>query len=131
MTETEKVELEILKAKFWARVDVPLGRHWQRRCWKWNGAITTDRPAGPTGGWGGGYGCLREPITGRWIRAHRYIWELLHGPIPDGMLIGHICSRFGSKKDNRDCVNPNHLILVNHSENLKHAYETGQRGVPF
>lgn len=122
---------EMLRAKIWSRTDIPINRYWRNQCWIWTGAITTDRPGGPEGGWGGGYGCMK--IAGRWIRVHRLVWELLHGRIPKGKVVGHICSEFGAEKDNRRCVNPLHLRLVTRSENLQQAYDTGQREtkVPF
>jgi len=121
------VELELLKAKFWSRVNVAVGRWWKRQCWEWQGAITTDRPAGKKGGWGGGYGCLKAGKT--WIRAHVFAWMITHGDIPDGLVVGHVCN-------NRKCVNPEHLELVTMGENLKHAHDSGRRfesngGVPF
>jgi hypothetical protein len=42
---------------------------------------------------------------------HRKAWEALVGPIPDGMEIDHLCR-------NRACVNPEHMELVTHRENV-------------
>ncbi len=35
-------------------------------------------------------GCVYVNCFGKMRKAHRIIWEMLHGPIPDGMLIDHI-----------------------------------------
>lgn len=42
---------------------------------------------------------------------HRFIWLYLYGSIPKGLEIDHLCR-------NRACVNPKHLELVTHKENL-------------
>ena len=42
---------------------------------------------------------------------HRYIYEQCIGPIPKDKEIHHVCNR-------RNCLNPNHLVVVTHRENL-------------
>jgi hypothetical protein len=61
-------------------------------CWLWTGALHD------------GYGqfCIR---TGLVRRAHRVCWELMRGPIPDGLQIDHLCRT-------PSCVNPDHLEPV-------------------
>ena len=106
-------------AKFWSRVSIPAGRGWEKKCWIWEGALTTDRPGTSEGGYGGGYGCLT--VDGIWYRAHRYIYGLIHGVglvFEDKIL--HSC-------DNRKCVNPAHLSCGTLSANLKQQYERGRR----
>ena len=65
--------------------------------------------------WGGyidkknGYGQLVTPEGNRY-RAHRLVYEHCVGPIPDRMVIDHLCR-------NRACVEPTHLEPVTHREN--------------
>ena len=66
-------------------------------CVVWTGAL--DR---------GGYGNLTA--HGRWMPAHSYAWERENGPIPDGMIIDHMCFE-------RSCVNVHHLRLATRQQN--------------
>lgn len=42
---------------------------------------------------------------------HRAVYEDNFGPIPEGMVIRHSC-------DNTSCINPEHLILGTHQDNV-------------
>lgn len=52
------------------------------------------------------------------VRVHRYLYELLRGPIPDGLECDHLCRNPG-------CPNPEHIELVTHDENMRRRACTG------
>lgn len=54
----------------------------------------------------------------RYVSAHRAVYRVLIGPIPEGMIINH---KNGQKDDNR----PSNLELSTYSDNQKHAHRTG------
>ena len=56
-----------------------------------------------------GYASLQ--IDGKNIYAHRWAYEYFVGPIPDGLVIDHLCRV-------RNCVNPEHLEPVTPRENV-------------
>jgi DNA-binding transcriptional regulator YiaG len=64
-----------------------------------------------------GYGRIK--FAGRTHRAHRMVYELVHGPLVPGMLVRHTC-------DNRLCVNPAHLVSGDHHENMADMVTRGR-----
>lgn len=79
--------------RFWSKVDAT------GPCWEWTAARLSS----------GGYGAFR--LNGKTQRAHRVAWELLVGPIPEGLVLDHLCR-------NPVCVNPDHLQPVTDRVNV-------------
>ena len=92
-----------LEERFWEKVD----KKEPDDCWIWQGCGD------------GRYGGIKS--KGRMLKAHRVSWELANGPIPEGMCVLHHC-------DNPACVNPAHLFLGTHTDNMRDKEEKG-RGV--
>lgn len=57
----------------------------------------------------GGYGAFTDNYVS--YGAHRFAWQLVHGEIPTGLFVLHKC-------DTPPCVNPAHLFLGTHLENM-------------
>jgi hypothetical protein len=87
---------ETFEDRFWEKVTSP---HVPDRCWIWQAA--TDG--------GSRYGSIYR--DGRLVRAHRVAYEMLVGPIPDGLVIDHLCRV-------TLCVNPAHMEVVTQRENI-------------
>lgn len=68
-----------------------------------------------------GYGRLRR--DGRRLLAHRYAWELAHGPIPEGMCVLHSC-------DNPPCCYVPHLFLGTKADNNADKVAKGRNVAP-
>jgi hypothetical protein len=78
--------------RFWGKVDA------SGTCWTWIAGLIPQ-----------GYGSFW--LRGKTRRSHKVAYESVVGPVPDGLVLDHICR-------NRRCVNPDHLRVVTHRENI-------------
>lgn len=76
-------------------------------CWEWT-----------AGKHAVGYGCCHAKYGGGRY-AHRSMYIAARGEIPQGMYVLHKC-------DNRKCINPDHLFLGTHLENIKDMQAKGR-----
>lgn len=104
-----------LKARLFSRVTLPRSAD---DCWLWQGAR------------GGVQKHAQLWHNGKVRYAHRLTYEMYVGPIPDGMVLDHVCGV-------SDCVNPEHLRPITQKQNGEHRTKpnknstTGYRGVTF
>jgi len=74
----------------------------QDGCWLWLGKVNKAT----------GYG--HKQFDGRTVLAHRWVFQLFNGWIPEDKVVNHLCS-------NRQCVNPKHLELTTTAGNCRHG----------
>jgi hypothetical protein len=91
---TDAPHIPTAPERFWKKVNKTAG------CWNWT---AYKNPLG--------YGAFSSPSGSR--QAHRYSYELANGPIPEGMVIDHICH-------SPSCVNPDHLRACTQKQNMEH-----------
>ena len=95
--------------RFWSCVDRS-GGQWS--CWSWKAPTSV-------------YGYAYFRLDGTRVFAHRLAYQWLVGPIPDGLVLDHLCHTRdkscvgGNSCPHRRCVNPAHLQPVSDRENIQ------------
>ena len=72
-------------------------------CWAYTGKIEKN-----------GYGAFYYRQST--YKAHRVAYEILVGPIPDKLVLDHLCK-------NKSCINPSHLEPVSQKENARRWFD--------
>lgn len=89
------------------RRSVPLAQRFEANidksgdCWLWTASGSN------------GYGTIMEGPSRKKLYAHRVAYEMAYGPIPEGMVVDHLCHV-------TLCVNPSHLRAVTSKQNSEH-----------
>lgn len=94
----------IYARRFWAKVRK------SDQCWIWTACNTR------------GYGVFW--VKGKKVVATRFVWTLTHGKeVPPDLVVMHSC-------DNPTCVNPSHLSLGTHADNVADKVNKGRQSGP-
>lgn len=128
----EKMENKVVDQKFWkvrakpfpnmsyldkirllSAIKVSYQASKKSACWGWRKSKR------------GGYGYFsvkRGDAVRVGYYAHRLVYELLVGPIPDGLTLDHACK-------NRECSNPDHLRPMTLKDNILDALSLGMSAI--
>lgn len=93
---------DIDQDRFWSKVD----RRGESECWTWN-----------AGRHKSGYGGFSIHGVNRF--AHRVSYAIAHGSLDPALYVCHTC-------DNKPCVNPKHLFVGTHQDNVDDMVRKGR-----
>lgn len=96
---------ELQKGYFWNKVAITAN---DEKCWEWTGSLARKH-----------YGLLR--LNGKLFRSHRISYLIYTGVDPNQLCVLHSC-------DNPKCVNPKHLSLGTHGNNMEDMVLKGRAG---
>jgi hypothetical protein len=81
-------------------------KHAAQNCWNWKaGCFSTGYPA--------------FKVNGKTVHGNRVAYFLGNGPLEKGKVVRHSC-------DNPKCVNPFHLLIGSHQDNMRDMVERGR-----
>ncbi len=92
-----------IEKRFWKKIDIKDSIE----CWEWK-AVKNNKNYG------------QVSFNGKMELAHRVMWILVNGEIPDNLCVLHKC-------DNPSCVNPSHLFLGTKRDNSNDMVAKGRR----
>lgn len=96
--------------RFWSKISFGLSDE----CWNWNACKDKDE-----------YGWFRLPRNDRgkhpMIKSHRYMYQMVVSSFDNALHCLHSC-------DNPSCVNPNHLWVGTHQQNIDDKMKKGRHG---
>ena len=95
-----------LEQRFWDKVDI----RGEDECWLWHAGTRN------------GYGQIK--VHGKIPYAHRVGFELVYGPIPEGICVLHSC-------DTPLCCNPEHWFLGTHQDNMDDKEQKNRHNRPI
>lgn len=99
-----------MSSKFWSHIQIGD----RKTCWEWTAGRDKN-----------GYGRTKIKKSHGWTsgQAHRVVYVLAKGAIPDGLCVLHTC-------DNPPCCNPDHLVLGTQVDNLQDMRKKGRSRGP-
>jgi hypothetical protein len=97
---------EVYRLNWEARLQNKIQLCQETGCWFWTATLNSK-----------GYGNVKLRVGGKWItgQAHREIYQVYRGPVPENLELDHLCLR-------TNCVNPWHLEAVTHKVNIRRGY---------
>ena len=113
-TKEELLKRKITRGDKWKGYHLDRYKENENGCWIWQGVLRSKndikRP----------YGVIHfKKGIGGMILAHRYFYEQKYGKIPKGMFACHKC-------DNPRCVNPDHIFIGTHTDNMRDKVKKGR-----
>ena len=112
--EYKAIQDENVKLSLIRRLTKKISFNKETGCMEWTGKAVHNM----------GYGKISSTREIGPLRAHRLVWVLSEGEIPDGLVVMHSC-------DNPKCCNIQHLSLGTKLQNMQDMKNKGRHFSPF